>query len=198
MNSALLLMDYQVGLCRETGSVGGPAGLAAEVVRRDVLTHAARCLGAARDAGMPVIHVRVAFDQAYRNRTNRSAGFGEFEANKLLKVGDVETEICEEVAPQRDEVVLDKGCVDPFIGTPLEPILHAAGVRTVYLGGVATNFVVESAARYAGDSGFEVIVLEDLCASFSDELHQTAIAGTLPLFAMVSSSDEFIAKLEAQ
>lgn len=196
MDAALVLMDYQVGLCRSDGSVGGPSGLAGEVERRDVLSRAAACLDAARGAGLTVVHVRVAFDADYHNRTNRSSGFDDFEANGLLQAGDPQAEICDEVAPHAGEVVLAKGCVNPFIGAPLDAVLRVRGARTLYLGGVATNFVVESAARHAGDSGYDVVVLEDLCASFSKELHETAVEATLPLFAEVRTSASLIEALE--
>jgi nicotinamidase-related amidase len=36
----------------------------------------------------------------------------------------------------------------------------------VVLMGVATEFVVEAAAKHAADADFRVIVLEDCCAAF--------------------------------
>ena len=40
--------------------------------------------------------------------------------------------------------------------------------------GVATEFVVEAAARHAADADFRVIVLEDCCAAFSDDAHRVS------------------------
>jgi hypothetical protein len=40
---------------------------------------------------------------------------------------------------------------------------------------VATEFVVEAAARHAADADFRVIVLEDCCAAFSDEAHRVSL-----------------------
>ncbi|WP_291408641.1 cysteine hydrolase family protein [Actinophytocola sp.] len=195
--AALLLMDYQVAICGPDGKLGTASGLSAHTTDRKVLPRVAGVLAAVRRHGLPVLHVRVAFDPAYLRRTNRSARFGGMEKNGLLRAGDPDTEFVPEAAPADGEAVFEKGCVNPFIGTGLEQRLTTLGVRELYLGGVATNFVVESAARHAGDSGYAVTVLEDLCASYSQEMHEFAITRTLPTFAAVDSSDTLVAALGA-
>lgn len=180
MTAALLLMDYQGATCDVDDPLGADSGLAAEATRREVLRHAARCLDAARGAGMAVLHCHLAWDATYRRRTNRSAMFDQYERGGLMIEGSPEATIRAEVAPRAGEHVLAKSGVDPFVGTPLLGMLVAGGVSQLFLGGVATNFVVESAARHAGDLGFDVCVLEDLCSSFTQEAHDFAITTTLP------------------
>lgn len=195
--AALLLMDFQVAICGPDGQLGSSSGLAAHTAERAVLPRVATCLAAARAADLPVLHARVRFDEAYTRRTNRTARFGGFEKNRLLIEGDPQAEFVPEAVPVAGETVVDKGCVNPFIGTILQPRLAALGVTELYLGGVATNFVVESAARHAGDSGFDVVVLEDLCAAYNQQMHEFAVEKTLPLFAQILDSEEFLARLEA-
>ena len=48
-------------------------------------------------------------------------------------------------------------------------------IDTLVLMGVATEFVVETAVRYAADLDYRVIVLEDCCAPFSDEAHRASL-----------------------
>lgn len=195
--AALLLMDFQVAICGPDGQLGSASGLSSHTEERGVLARVATCLAAARDADLPVLHARVRFDDAYTRRTNRTARFGAFEKNRLLVEGDPQAEFVPEAAPIPGETVVDKGCVNPFIGTILQPRLAALGVSTLYLGGVATNFVVESAARHAGDSGFDVVVLEDLCAAYDQQMHEFAVDKTLPLFAQLLDSREFLRRLQA-
>jgi nicotinamidase-related amidase len=195
--AALLLMDFEVAICAPDGALGSRSGLSAQTAQRGVLERAGRCLEAARKHGVPVVHVRVAFDEAYTRRTNRSARFAGMEQNGLLIEGTPDTEFCAQVTPAPGETVITKGCVNPFIGTNLTERLTALGARRLFLGGVATNFVVESAARHAGDAGYEVTVLEDLCAAYSAEMHEFAITKTLPMFAEISRSEAFLATLEA-
>jgi len=191
MSQALILMDYQEGLCRPDGPIGSSTGLAAQIEERGTLAAAERCLGAARAGGMRVFHVRVGFDPGYVNRTNRSGPFGDFEANGLMEADSNDARICHEVAPQDGEPVVTKGCVDPFAAGALEGMLQAASVHTLFLGGVATNFVVESVARYAGDRGYDVRVVEDMCASYSAVMHDFAIQNVLPVFSECISADRF-------
>lgn len=189
-NEALLLLDYQVGICTDRGSAG-PTPLSEQVKERGVLNRLPECLRAARGTSLNVVHVRLAFDEGYQLRTNRTERFSRFEENKLMRLGSEDVDFCAECTPVEGEPVITKTCVDPFIGTPLLEVLSMRGVNSLYLAGVATNFVVESAARHAADSGFTVYVLEDLCASFNEQMHQFAMQNTLPAFGRVIGSAEF-------
>ena len=99
-------------------------------------------------------------------------------------------------SPLPGEPVIRKGCVNPFVGTALQPLLTRLGVSELALGGVVTNHVVESAARFAADSGYAVTVLDDLCASYIEQLHDFAIKNTLPMYARIATASEFLAELE--
>jgi len=58
------------------------------------------------------------------------------------------------------------------------------------LGGVSTNFGVESTLRQAWESGFSMLVAEDLCASRSAEMHAFATTKIFPrLCRVVQSAD---------
>ena len=184
--TALVMLDYQVGLC-----VGGSAciapPLAEQVAARGAIRFAAQVLGAARRAGVLVVHVRLAFDSGYVLRTNRTVRFDRYPAERLMQYSDEAAQFVPELKPD-GEPVLTKGWVDPFIGTPLLSVLAGRGVETVVLGGVATNLAVESAARHAADCGLQPVVVEDMCASTTSNLHEFAIIHILPMFARVVSS----------
>lgn len=186
---ALLMLDYQVALCEEGPHLRMPP-LAAQVAERGVLATAGKALASARAAGVLVAHVRLAFDPSYRLRTNRLPRFAPYEEQRAMLADSPEAQIVAALAPVAGEPVIDKGCVDPFVGTPLREVLAAEGVTEVVLGGVATNLVVESAARHASDSGLQVTVVEDMCASFRADFHEFSVANMLPLFGSVISSAE--------
>lgn len=186
----LILMDYQEGICREDGPIGR-SGVGAEVSRRGVLEAARGALSRFRSAQHPVIHVRVAFDPQYHRLTSASPRFGAMRRHRMLLESDPATQICPEVAPLPEEPVITKGCVNPFIGTHLTHSLTHLRPAELVLGGVATNHVVESTARYAADAGYPVVVLEDLCASFRQDLHDFAVTEILPAFGRVLSSAEY-------
>ena len=134
-------MDYQNAVCK------GMA--AAEVEKRGVLQNARKCLEAARKAKVTVIHVRVAIDREHSLRTSRSKRFETFEQSGAMQLGTADTEFCEEVKPIAGEPIVSKGCVNPFIGTALTELLIGRRAGELYLAGVVTNMVVESALRHA-------------------------------------------------
>lgn len=191
---ALLLLDYQVALVEEGPHLRMPP-LAEQARERDVLATAEKVLESARDAGWLVVHVRLAFDPTYVLRTNRLPRFDAYPEQRAMLADSPEARIVKAVQPIDGEPVIDKGCVDPFVGTPLLNVLAAEGVREVVLGGVATNLVVESAARHASDAGLQVTVVEDMCASFRADFHDFSVQNMLPLFGAVTTADELIGSL---
>jgi biuret amidohydrolase len=192
--TALLLVDYQVALCEEGEHTRLPP-LAASVRERGVIDAAKRVLEAAREAGVYVVHVRLAFDPSYEVRANRTARWASYPEQRAMLLDSPEAQIVTSLAPLPTEPVVVKGSVDPFIGTPLAEMLHGSGIRDIAVAGVATNLAVESAVRHAGDSGFQVTVIEDLCASFSPAAHEFSVGTILPMFATVVSSDDYLANL---
>ena len=169
--------------------------LAAQVAERDVLATAEKVLAAVRTAGWLVVHVRLAFDPTYILRTNRLARFDAYPDQQAMLADSPEAQIVGQLAPIGGEPVLDKGCVDPFVGTPLREVLAAEGITEVVLGGVATNLVVESAARHASDAGLQVTVVEDMCASFRPDFHEFSVQNMLPLFGTVTTAADLLGGL---
>ncbi len=189
--SALIMLDYQVALCEEGPHLRMPP-LAEQIKQRGVLDTARTVLDAARAAQWPIFHVRLAFEPSYALRTNRLARFDPYEQQRVMLADSPEAQIVSQVAPVAGEPTIDKGCVDPFIGTPLRDALAAIGVGHVVLGGVATNLVVESTARHASDSGLQVTVVEDMCASFRPDFHEFSVQNMLPMFGTVTTASELI------
>lgn len=86
------------------------------------------------------------------------------------------------------DVVILKRQWGAFYGTELDLQLRRRGVRTIVLGGVATNFGVESTARDAWERGYEIVIAEDLTSSLSVELHDFSVRHILPRLGVISSS----------
>lgn len=63
------------------------------------------------------------------------------------------------------------------------------------IGGIATNFGVESTARDAWQHGYDVIVAEDASTSVGADLHAFAIASTLPRVSRIRSVAQIKAAL---
>jgi biuret amidohydrolase len=186
--TALLLLDLQNEMVDPNGKIGA-GGLARVVAERGILERAARALAAARDAGVPVVFVRLGFRPDYSDALSVAPRVEKLKANKAAMVGTWGTAFPESIEPRETELVVTKQCVNPFHNTGLLNWLLARGIRRIVIGGVVTNLVVESTARAADDAGLAVTVLEDLCAAPNPEWHDFAIRNTLPLFAQIGSTD---------
>lgn len=190
--TVLLVMDFQNDIVHAEGKIGR-GGAAREVAEHRVLEHVARLIRSARAAGVPVTYVRVAFRPDYADLLSGSPRFQQIRTIGALQEGSWGAEIHETVAPAPGDLVVTKHCVNPFYGTALGPLLLRRGARCLVLSGVATNFVVESTARYAADAGYQVVVVREGCASFSAELHRFSLEQVLPAFGTVAGIDEVVA-----
>ena len=64
--------------------------------------------------------------------------------------------------------------------------LRRRGVTTIVLGGIATNFGVESTARSAWEHGYAVVIAEDATTSLTAEMHTFSVEHILPRIGIVS------------
>lgn len=191
---ALLLMDLQNDIVHPDGKLGKGA-MADEVARRGVLGNAKKALAAARAKGLPIAHVHVGYKADYSDVYSKSSRKERLSKGGAIVEGTWGVAFHDEVKPLDSEATFFKQSVNPFLTTPLLNWLIANGVTEVVLGGVATNMVIEATARHADDIGFAVTVLEDCCASASEEMHQFATTKIFPGLGRVISSDDFVGSL---
>ncbi|HKJ58272.1 MAG TPA: isochorismatase family cysteine hydrolase [Halobacteriales archaeon] len=97
------------------------------------------------------------------------------EGEPICRAGSPDAAYVEGVEPAPGEYEVEKRRYDGFHGTPLESYLRVEGVETTILCGFTTNVCVESTARGAHERGFDVVVAEDCCASFSPAMHESAL-----------------------
>jgi nicotinamidase-related amidase len=195
--SALLLLHYQNGLVRPEG-VFAFSGSAAQVEKHACLEKTASVLVAARTAGMPVFYVNIEFRPGFPELKKPTYPLIESiqERNAFLR-GSWDAAVPEELEPTEGDITVINFNSSAFSHTDLDCMLRAMGVKDLYLTGIATNWVVESTARYGAELGYDITVLADCCQGFSDELHDFAIEKTLPFYATIAQSADFAAGVGA-
>lgn len=192
--TALLVMDFQNDLVDPTGKFaasGGPA----QVQEKKVLESTAKAIAAARNKGVLVIHIAVAYRKGYPEVNATAPLFAGVQESEALIEGTWGADFHPTVKPQDGGIVVIKRGVSAFASTDLDLVLRGKGVDTVVLTGFATNFVVEGTAREAVDRGYAVIVLKDCCASFSEEMHAFTLEKVLPQLATVNTTEDFVQAL---
>ena len=83
------------------------------------------------------------------------------------------------------DVLVTKHHWGAFTGTDLDLQLRRRGIGRIVLGGIATNFGVESTARSAWELGYELVIPEDLCTSANADAHRFAFGSIFPRIARV-------------
>jgi nicotinamidase-related amidase len=179
--TALVLIDLQQGI---VGFQLAPRP-AAEVVK-----NSASLAEAFRRKGATVVLVRVEMSELVQTPADRpmrdpNAPPPPASASELVK----------EIGPEPGDLVVTKRQWGAFHATPLDQYLRRRGIRTIVLGGIATNFGVESTARAAVEHGYEVVLVEDAMATLSPEAHQFAVNVIFPMLGRVRDTATVIKAL---
>ncbi len=146
-----------------------------------------------RNNGLEVIHCRIcALTQDGRDR-----GAGHRRLNLLASPGSKEAEFLEEVAPVGDEIIINKTASGVFSSTNIHYVLGNMGIKTLYLAGVYTNECVETTARDACDLGYFVTLVDDACATVTQEFHDASISTLRDRYARISTVEETLWELES-
>lgn len=135
-----------------------------------VLANALRLRTAFRAAGAPVVIVKV-------SRPDNPPG------NEVV----FDTE---------DDKIVTKYTIGGFANTDLDEYLSGKGVKTVYFGGIATEFGVESTLRAAADHGYGTVAVSDAMTALADISHENAITKIFPRLGTVVTTEEALAGFE--
>ncbi len=93
---------------------------------------------------------------------------------------------------QPGDLVVTKRQWGAFYATDLDQQLRRRRIRTIVLGGISTNFGVESTARAAFDRGYELVFAENAMSSVSAEAHHFSVNNIFPLMGRVRSTEEIV------
>lgn len=166
------------------------------VTDKDALVaRTAALLDAARAAGALVVYVVVGFRPGFPEVSSRNKSFSGIKERGGFGAGDTSTEIHAAIAPKEDEVVVTKHRVGAFLGTDLEMVLRAHNIDTLVLTGISTSGVVLSTLRYAADSDYKLVVVQDCCADPDAEVHRVLTEKVYPRQADVVLAENVMAAL---
>jgi nicotinamidase-related amidase len=108
------------------------------------------------------------------------------------------SELPDELGPEPTDYLLSKHSWGAFIGTDLDLQLRRVGVRSIVIGGIATNFGVESTAREARSLGYNLVFVRDVMRALTAEEHDHSVKYTFPMMGQVATTDDVLAAIEGE
>jgi ureidoacrylate peracid hydrolase len=212
--TAVVVVDMQNDFGAE-GGMFARAGIDVSASRR-AIAPTASVLAAARRAGVPIVYLKMGFqpdlsDAGPPESTNwlRHQHFGVGEtvtapdgsSGRQLIRGTWNTAIVDELAPESDDVIIDKHRFSGFYETDLDAMLRQRGVTQLVFAGWTTSVCVESTVRDAMFRDYRCVVLEDCTAepigsALPRSNHEASLLVVELLLGWVAQSSDFITAIE--
>ena len=190
-HTALLVIDVQNDFCHPDGAIarmGQDTSYA-----REVIGPITGLVESAREAGLPIIFVRVSATPETDSPVWRLRGEGgsllDPRSVPIVQEGSWGAELYG-VMPQPGDVVITKHRYSAFYGTKLEVVLRSRGIQTLILTGVQTNICVESTAREGMMRDFYVVIPSDCVATSSQADQEASLGNIRHAFGVVTTSGE--------
>ena len=187
--TALLLQDLQNDLIKGTRPVRPLDGAS-------LIANCCRLLAAARESGMPVIHVRTSRRPDLKDLPRQPLGSEPFSGAQLLVENTWGSQIVSDIEIRPEDPVVTKHTTSPFHTTDIGVYLRRFGVTTLILTGYSTTGVVESMLRDSRDFDYQCVVARDCCAAPTAQEHEVCMNIVFPRMAWVASAEQIIAAVK--
>jgi len=197
--TGLLLIDPYNDFISEGGKIWDRVKGVAEANR--CIPNMLQVLEAARKTGLKVFY---AMHHRYRP--------GDFETWKYIapiqraawrrrsfEFGTWGGEIRKEFTPLPGEIVAQEHwCSSGFANTDLELQLNKHGIHQLIVVGMVAHTCVEATVRYAAEIGYEVTVVKDATASYTEEQMHAALEVNMPNYASaIVTTEQIVAAISA-
>jgi ureidoacrylate peracid hydrolase len=197
--TALLVVDPYNDFIAEGGKVWPRLRAVAEA--NDCVPHMLRILTAARDARLRVFY---ALHRRYRP--------GDYETwryiapiqkraweRKAFEYGTWGGEIRPEFQPRAGDIVAtEHWCSSGFANTDLDLQLKRHGIQQLIVIGLIAHTCIEATVRFAAELGYDVTMVRDATADYSNEEMHAALDINIPNYARaVVATEEIVASISA-
>ncbi len=201
-NTALLCIDMQYldaapgyGVFADATSSGLPSEAQAyyfSCLEDYVLPNVRKLQDSFRANRLEVIHTRI----QSMTQDGRDRGPGHKRLGLHAAPGSKEAQFLPEIAPQGDEIIVNKTASGVFTSTNLEYVLRNLGITGLVVVGVYSNECVSTAVRDACDLGFYVTLISDAITTVTPELQEATITTMTDRYARVMTTAEALAEIE--
>jgi ureidoacrylate peracid hydrolase len=119
--------------------------------------------------------------------------------NKSFEYGTWGGEIRPEFAPRPSEIVAtEHWCSSGFANTDLDLQLKKHGIHQLIVIGLIAHTCIEATVRFAAELGYDVTVVRDATADYSDDAMRAALDINIPNYASaVVTTSEIVATISS-
>jgi nicotinamidase-related amidase len=150
-----------------------------------------------RGMGIPVVFTRVEY-AADGSNTPKALSSGIAEATEYLIEGTAGVEFVPEFTPQQGELDAVKNMVSAFEAAGVPTELDRLGIDTILVAGLAIEGGVNATVHDPVAENFDMIVVSDCVAAFSEAAFNERMSGTFPpLASIMTRGDAILAASEA-
>ena len=163
-----------------------------------VLPNISRLLDSFRSAGRRVVYTRNGRITPHGAELTARLRRHEPKANAPPRYRDTPAyDIMPAIAPREDELIVDKLTSGAFNASILDHSLRNMGVSDVVIVGIATDMCVFGTARVAAELGYNALLCEDACATYTARAQEDAMLMHARVFGRVATTDDVLAELDS-
>ncbi len=193
--TALLVIDLQKGeySADKLANVDPGHRYLLERIRDVVIPNGQKLLAACRAAGVEVVYTVVeclTLDGRDRSLDYKVSGI-------FFAKGSKDAEVLDELKPLDNEIIIPKTSSSLFNSTNFEYVLRNLGIEYVMVMGIVTDQCVETAVRDGCDRGFLMTLIDDACATFSDQRQKESLIG-FKGYCRTRTTDQVVEELRRQ
>jgi nicotinamidase-related amidase len=164
--SAVLVIDMANDFVFPSGVIADAGGPEYQQRAQAIIPRLRRLLDQARRAGVTVIYATDA-------HTPADSELKKWPPHAMK--GTWQAEIVPDLAPQPNDVVLDKTTYSPFLSTDLDRVLKERGITRLYIVGLHTDCCARHTSGDAFQRGYDLVWVTDGLQAFTEEAHQAGL-----------------------
>lgn len=193
LRTAVVIVDMQNDFCHPDGAFSRLANMTIRDLD-GLLSSTNRLVATARQNGHRVIWVRMVWES---DAEMGLLGRGLL-ADEGLRAGTWGAELVDGLDVREQDLQVTKKRFSAFFGTRLEELLREHDVEALVVGGVRTDYCVESTVRDAFFRDLETWVVRECVAGYFHDLHENSLVEMGSIFADVVSLDEAVELLAGE
>jgi ureidoacrylate peracid hydrolase len=196
--AALVVVDLQRAFTSEDSPLYDRGFEVPNVDR--IVERSSNLADAARDASLPVVFTRLLRrsdgKDAPRNVYDLSPSAYTDYGDTICLEGNPESEFSEGISPKPEDYEIEKPNQDAFYGTKLDFYLRTEDVDTLIVCGLVSNVCVEGTIRGGHERGYNVVMVDDTCGSYDEEMHEATVRNVEYMFGVTASFESVRSALD--